>query len=114
MEARGLPVHWPRNPAPYLIDWLLEVGPTAAGAMGESFIGWQDLAAWSQITGIEPDPWEARTLRRLSMAYLHQQLAARKPNCAPPYVPGLGAEVQDKVTQQFRAMVEGLKNRRSG
>lgn len=72
----------PPNPAPYLTDWLFEIGPMTAG----NVIGWQDLTCWQRITGIELQPWEARILRRLSGEYALECLAARKPDRIMPYL----------------------------
>ena len=74
MEERGEIPALPDNPAPHLTEWFFELGPTVAVGMGEGPIGWQDMFAWSGLTGIELDPWEAQTLRRMSQGYLSNRL----------------------------------------
>tara|TARA_R110002072_G_scaffold38314_4_gene110916 strand:+ start:18670 stop:19011 length:342 start_codon:yes stop_codon:yes gene_type:complete len=94
----------PSNPANYLTDWLFEIGPT----IGEGLVGYQDMAAWQRISGVELMPWEARTLRRLSAEYSAERYRARKANCPPPYSEQPAA-VRDRVTEQFAAMMQALR-----
>lgn len=112
-KKKNQPVLYPPNPAPYLTDWFLEIGPTAPGGMGDAPISWQDMAAWSQVTGIELDPWEGRTLRRLSIAHINQKYAAKKPGCIEPRLEADRAKAEevsrDRVSSQFAAMVKALK-----
>lgn len=110
MRERAELILFPPNPADHITDWLREIGPTVSGAMGEAAIGWQDLAAWEHLTGIELDAWEARTIRSLSQEYLAQRHAATEPACPPPYS-GTRQDVgvvRDKVTAQFAAMARSL------
>jgi hypothetical protein len=95
MKKDGIVPLLPDNPAEYLTDWLFEIGP--GGGM-DGPLGWQEMAAWEHLTGIELDPWEARTLRELSAEYLHERQEARKPDRLPPYT--------DKITEERRAMVD--------
>lgn len=97
----------PDNPAPHLVDWLFEIGP----ATGEHPIGFADLVAWQDITGVELDPWEARTLRRLSAEYLAQRHASRDPGAPPPYSAGVQAR-RDLVAKQFATMASALAARK--
>lgn len=87
MRRRGDPIDLPENPAPYITDWLMEIGPLVSGGMGEAPVGWQDMAAWSEMIGVELDPWEARSIRRLSRVFMSQRHDARKPDCPPPFSP---------------------------
>lgn len=97
----------PPNPAPHIFDWLLDIGPAISGAMGDGPIEWRDMAAWEHHTGIELDPFEARTIRRLSRAYLAQRYDAKKPDCPPPYRVAIDAPVETEVDRQFKAMMAG-------
>lgn len=96
----------PPNPAEYLTDWLFDIGPSA----GDRSIGYTDLAAWQAISGVKLEPWEARTLRRLSGEYLGQMAKSRKAGSPPPYA-GERQEARDKVTSQFAAMMNAAKAR---
>ena len=102
----------PPNAAPYLTDWLFEIGPTIAGAMGEAALGWADLAAWERLTGISLLPWEARILRQLSAEFAAMRSLAANPDCPPPYDGESREEIEvrrDRVSTQFAAMMEAVK-----
>jgi hypothetical protein len=74
--------------------------------MGDRPISEQELAAWQANSGIELDAWEARTIRRLSKAYLAQRYAAEKPNCPQPY---LGTEDdQEAMAQHVDAQIDAV------
>lgn len=106
MEAQEKPVLYPDNPAPHITDWLMDIGPTVPAGMGEAPISWEALDAWTRRTGIELDVWEARTIRRLSSAFIAQRYDAKKPACPAPYN-GVEqpAEVRDMVSEQFKALI---------
>lgn len=110
MKSASAAIHLPPNPAPYLTDWWQEIGPVSGGGMGEAPIGWQDIAAWERLTGIELEPWEARVIRRMSGAWLNERESARKPGCPPPYSETHEA-VRDQVSDQFGAMFKAIANR---
>ncbi len=78
--------------------------------MGEGPIGWADMAAWQSLTGIELDAWEARTIRRLSQAFVAQRHESEKPGCPSPCEEPAEA-VNDRVTAQFKAMFDALAQR---
>lgn len=111
MKAKGETPLWPPNPAPYLTDWLMEIGPAVPGMAGLVGLGWRDLAAWQEITGIELEPWEARLLKGLSEIWASEQYHARSHDRPPPFS-GLEDEetaetVRDTVARQVRAMFSG-------
>ncbi|EPR09869.1 hypothetical protein M527_07005 [Sphingobium indicum IP26] len=106
MRADGIAIDLPDNPAPYLVDWLSEVGPLSATGMGPASLAWSEIRDWQSLIGIELTPWEARTLHRLSRDFHHQMQWAKKPNCPPPYVGRLDNDAA--VTDQFRRMFARL------
>lgn len=113
MTERGQHIPIPPNPAPYLTDWLFEIGPAQSGGMALAAIGWRDMAAWQDLTGIELLPWEARLLRRLSHDFVAMCREARSPACPMPW-DGIETDqdVNDnraKVSRQLKAMFGGLK-----
>lgn len=110
MQDQGETPSLPENPAPYITDWFLEVGPTVSTGMGEGPIGWPDMAAWQELTGIELDAWEARTIRSLSNAWAAERYRARKPTCMAPYNT-FSVDSQNRVDAQFKAMVKALQAR---
>lgn len=93
---------FPPNPAPYLTDWLFDIGPVA----GDDLIGWRDFAAWQEICGVQLLPIEARILRRLSGEYASERYAAKAPDRPMPYIMALD-EVKsrrDEVDRNIRAL----------
>ena len=101
----GQDVRWPDNPAPHITEWLFEIGPSVAGAMGEAPIDWSHLRDWEHFTGVELDAWEAATIRRLSCAFVAQRHAAEKPDCPEPYAEISEAAQARKIDAQFKAML---------
>lgn len=109
IKETGGRIPLPPNPARYLTDWFFEIGPTSPAGMGEGPIGWTDITAWQSLTGIELQPWEARTIRRLSIAFVHQRSVAKEPDCPAPYKDETLAVAQrNKVDQQFKALFKAM------
>lgn len=109
MEARGEQPLLPANPAPYVTDWLFEIGPGMDGP-----IGWQEMTAWERLTGIELNPWEARTIRWLSQEYLSERQQARKADSPAPYS-GLSDDLEDRreiVVGKIKSAFAGLKGKK--
>lgn len=102
MKADGVEIDLPENPLPHMIEWLMEAGPVSAGSMGAAPIGWTEIAAWQALTGIALNPWEARTLRRLSGDFHDQMHKARDINCPPPFA--RTTRNDEAVTRQFEEM----------
>lgn len=111
LEARGQAPALPPVSAGYLASWWLEIGSTVPTGMGEAPIGWADLAAWQEINGVELDPWEAKTIRAMSSAFIGMRYEAKKPGCPAPYSVETDKDVEDRVTQQFGAIMKTLAAR---
>ncbi len=75
----------PYNPAPYIINHLVEMGITEAAGMGSTALSWATIAAWQQCTCVTLEPWEVRLIRRLSLAYLAENRLAESENRPPPW-----------------------------
>jgi hypothetical protein len=75
----------PDNPAPGLTEILFDAGPILQGGMGASPLTATELRAWQQGTGTRLTPWEFRTLRTLSSAYLSELQQASDPSRPPPF-----------------------------
>jgi hypothetical protein len=71
----------------YLVGYLFEIGPTVPAGMGAGPISFEEIRAWQELTGISLNPWEARTLRRLSNDYLSESYNATKPDRPAPWKP---------------------------
>ncbi len=115
MMAEGSEPQMPPVNTPYLIEFLLEIGPAIQHGGGAVPIGWLDLEAWQRLTGAELAPWEARLIRRLSHEYLAMIRDAEKPDCPPPWG-GAGEPQHDremvarKVQNAFRALATAQRN----
>jgi len=101
----------PVNPAPYITDWLLEIGPTAPAADGAAPLEFSEMAEWSRLMGVQMSPWEAKTLRRLSRAYVNQRAEARNPACIEPMCKVDPETARTRVEDQFKSMMESLRAR---
>jgi len=71
--------------AAYLLDFLWEIGPTLLAGMGTGPITFGEIRAWTELTGVELDPWEVRFLRRLSHEYLSESHNATKRGAPAPW-----------------------------
>lgn len=92
----------PPNPAPHIFDRLIEIGIVTPTGMGQTPISWQEIAAWSQMTGVKLEPWEARLIRSLSVKYVAESRAAENETYPAPW--------RGPVTQQeMDAEVQGLR-----
>lgn len=87
MTERGLTPDLPElGPERYLVDYLLEIGPTMPTGMGVAPLSHGEIAAWQSNVGICLQPWEARALRMLSIEYVGTRAEAADPACPPPYL----------------------------
>jgi len=59
--------------------------------------------------GIDLSPWEGRTLRRLSRAFVNQQSDAHNPSCIEPMVKVDQETARSRVDAQFAAMFAALR-----
>ena len=85
IKKDGIIPSMPPNPAPHIIDRLVEIGLTEANGMSVSPLSWRELNEWQRATGIELAPWEARLIRRLSVDYIAEGRRAESENCPPPW-----------------------------
>lgn len=75
----------PPNPAPHIIERLIEIGLSEAAGMAAVPVSWLTIEAWQRITGITLAAWEARLIRRLSSDYLASSRLAESENCPAPW-----------------------------
>ena len=62
-----------------LVSLLFEVGPTLFTAMGEVPLTWQELDAYSRMTGLKCEAWEAVLLIQMSMEYMEGREIGENP-----------------------------------
>ena len=74
----------PQVDAEYLLGYLWEIGPTLSAGGYPTPITHEEILAWTELTGIELEPWEVRAIRRLSGEYLSESHRAEKPDCQAP------------------------------
>lgn len=102
MKKDGIPVLMPPNPAPAMINRLLEIGLTEAAGMGAVPLSWREIDSWCHRTSVNLPPWEARLLRQLSVEYLAEGRRAESENCPPPW----RAEVTQRERELEQARLE--------
>lgn len=73
MTASKITPPLPPNPMPHFILWFTEVGMVEAAGMGAAPLSWREIEAWQRAVGIRLTPWQARTMRSLSVSYLAQK-----------------------------------------
>lgn len=83
-EGVGIPALPPCS-ATYLVDYLFEIGPVVHTAAGDAPIPHTEIAAWQANTCIRLSPWEARTLRRLSVDFVAESQRAKERDCKSPW-----------------------------
>ncbi len=93
---------------PWIIDTLMEIGPSEAGAMGAVPLSWASIDHWQRCIGAELAPWLCRLLRRLSVEFVTESQNAREPDCPAPWTTTSVLnrdEVSRKVSNAFRALM---------
>ncbi len=63
--------------------YIGDLGHANSNGNGLSPVSYQEIKAWSELTGIELNGWEATTLRDLSIAYIIGHSTGRDPASAP-------------------------------
>ena len=103
--------HYPEIAAEvvYLVNALMEAGPTTAAGMGEVPLTWADLMAYQSGAGRDFQPWELRLIRRLSGEYLSESMRAKAPDARAPWIKEVTAEQRSEVAQQMRDVLRGMR-----
>lgn len=95
----------PPNPAPHIIQRLLEIGLAEAAGMGTGPVSWQAIDAWANRTGIILSPWEARLIRSLSVAYVAEGRVAESETCPPPWRAEVSEREKEVELARLRAVL---------
>ena len=115
MTADGIVPDMPVTRAPWIIDQLMEIGPSEAGAMGPIPVTWATLAHWQACIGVDLPPWVCRLIRRLSVEFVAEGQRAREHDCPPPWTAIADSAnrttVSRKVSQAFRALIMSKEDR---
>lgn len=104
MKADKITPQLPPNPAPHIIDRLVEIGMTEAAGMGVGPLSWREINEWQRATSVTLEPWEARLIHSLSVAYVSESRRAESENCPPPW----RAEVTKREIEVERAALDLL------
>lgn len=75
----------PPLPLPHIIERWTEIGMTGSNGMAATPLAWAEIAAWQTSTCVRLSPWEARLIRALSIAYLHQRRISEDETCPSPW-----------------------------
>ena len=103
--------------APFLLDYLLEIGPLVPAGLGVGPIGFRDIQAWQECIGIRLAPWQARLMVDLSRQYLSAAKDAVEPGCLAPWsdearLADRRASIDQALRAGFRALMNS--NRKGG
>lgn len=97
------------GPAAYLLEYLWDFGPAEHNGMGLVPIGYSQINAWQQVTGLQLSPWESATLRQLSCSYCAELATATDPMAAAPgsahETPEQAAERRGRVSGALSSML---------
>jgi len=105
MKRQKIVPSMPPNPAPHIINRLIEIGLTEAAGMGAAPLSWQTIRAWSEMTGVHLSPWEARLIRSLSLEYLAAGHRAESENCPPPWRTEVTAQEREMEVARLRMVL---------
>lgn len=105
MQNDGIPIQMPPNPAPYILDRWIEIGLTEAAGMGSGPISWQTIRAWQDVVGTRIDRWEARLIRKLSLAYCREGHLAESENYPAPWRGKVSERAQEVELQRLEMVL---------
>ena len=86
----------------YLLDYLMEVGPTTASGFGSTPLTHQELQAWQVNMRRFLQPWEILVLRRLSVEWCAQASLSEDETCPPPFA-------TDATDARLRSVATSMK-----
>jgi hypothetical protein len=107
MKEAGQEAEIPDVAAPFLLSYLLEIGPVINTGFGAREIIWQDIQAWQDCLGIRIPPWQARLVINLSKEYLSFSKKAEEPSCLSPLSDE--ARTEDRRQSISRSLRIGFK-----
>lgn len=95
----------------YLVEYINLLGHAVSNGNGFNPISYQEIKAWTELTGIELNGWEAETLHDLSISYIVGYNAGRDPASAP-YWQSMNFD-KDQVAQGMRSMFSSMNQFRN-
>lgn len=92
----------------YLVRHLFEIGPVMSGSSGAAPVTHQEITAWQVLTRVPLQPWEARFLRGMSLAYVGELHAAAKHDRKAPWTPEGTNELVVQTAFDLRQTVRAM------
>ena len=93
----------------FLCQVLYSVGPGVGTGFGLAGISWQELLAWTRLTGSRLFSWQAEALHQMSRAYAGEfGRASREERSDPPWSGQEALEKRGKKSQED--LKQSLKN----
>lgn len=89
----------------YLVHYLFEAGPVGNNGFGPEPLTWQEIEAWSRLTQVKLDAWEALTLRTLSDHYRSQLMRSADPKCRAPDQP---EQSREQIAEDVEAFFDRI------
>lgn len=93
------------GPGAYLLDIFFDVGPVLCTPMGQAPLGYDQLYAWQQCSGVRLTPWECRTLRDMSFAYDREKALGADPGASAP---GSANESDEEAGERRERVSRGI------
>lgn len=78
----------------YIVDYISESGPLTS---------WQEIKAWSELTGVILEAWEAAVIWKVSVAFVDQLRKSSDIDCPSPWLSG------DPVDEKIKTAMRSLK-----
>lgn len=108
LKEQGREPRLPEAALKYLVDYLLEVGPTEQGGFGPKPLSHVELMAWQINMHRRLQPYEVDFLRRLSVTWCVESQRAQDPVALPPYAAEM---TEDDHMAVARAMKQAIRER---
>jgi hypothetical protein len=88
----------------YLWNWFHELSDArSSGGMGPCCITYQDIAAWSRLSGHKPSPWDVAVLRDLDRLWMsiipNPEATGNPPTTDDGEIDGV--ELRDRLERAF-------------
>lgn len=93
----------------YVADLASEIGIARANP-----VDWSEIEAYDRMTGCGLTPWEAKTIRKMSLAYVDQSIKSIEPHCLPPHYTDnrTEAERRQQVDESIRRVFGNRSKRK--
>ena len=109
MKADKIMPSMPPNPAPHIIDRLVEIGLSEAAGMGVAPLSWREINEWQRATCVTLPPWEARLIRKLSTEYIAEGRRAEDDTYPSPWRAPVTQREIDTEAAGIRALMGSFK-----